>query len=79
MAIVVGTTNTTNFTALMVQRWSMLMAPSIGIKITNFTQLMVQRRSMHDGTKYWYQNDQPHRTDGPAVEYQLMHQVLVSK
>ena len=21
------------------------------------------------GTKYWYQNDQLHRTDGPAVEY----------
>ena len=22
-----------------------------------------------DGTKIWYQNDQPHRLDGPAVEW----------
>ena len=22
-----------------------------------------------DGTKYWYQNDKLHRSDGPAIEY----------
>ena len=47
---------------------------NIGIKTTNYTEQTDQQlndqmeQNKSDGTKYWCQNDQLHRTDGPAVE-----------